>query len=112
MEKRNKKYCSWCGKPTAMEEIMIGDSPILEFMEEKINKYGRDKIWGEQADWSRLNLDPDFEAELLVYDQMISTVTNKVVCITCLKEDDDLYTKYYDDCGDDEETEIIFDEDY
>lgn len=88
---------------------MVADTPILEFMEEKINEYGRDRIWGDDGDWSSENLDSDFEAELLVYDQMLSTVTKKVVCISCLKEDDDLWQKYYD-MGDD--TEIIFDADF
>ena len=109
MKERKRKFCSWCGKPTVMKEIMIADSPILEFMEEKINEYGRDKIWGENSDWITQNLDPDFEAELLVYDQMLSTATKKTVCVNCLSEDDKLYNKYY---GEEDDGEIVFDADF
>ena len=111
MARKKSKHCAWCGKPTNSPEQPVTDTPILEFMEDKINEFGRDKIWGEKADWSRLDIDSDFEAELLVYDQMLTTISEKVVCISCLKEDDELYTKYYGD-DDNEETEIIFDADF
>ena len=111
MKERKKKYCSWCGKPTVMEPLQLADTPILEFMEEKIDKHGRKRIWGDDADWSTMDLDSDFEAELLVYDQMLSTVSKKVVCLGCLKQDDELWNKYY---GDDDlmDNEIVFDADF
>ena len=77
-------------------------------MEEKIDKHGRNRIWGEDGDWSSENLDSDFEAELLVYDQMLSTVTKKVVCIGCLHDDDKLWEKYYNQ--DDDNFQIEFDD--
>lgn len=104
----NPNYCTWCGKPTIMESMQLADTPILEFMEEKIDKYGREKIWGERSDWSRLDLDSDFEAELLVYDEMLSTVSKKTVCEQCIMEDDKMWKKYYG--GD--ELNIIFDDDF
>lgn len=107
MKKRIKKYCSWCGKATVMEPMQLADSPILEFMEDKIDKYGRDRIWGDYGDWSQEDLDSDFEAELLVYDQMLSTVSEKTVCIGCLKQDDELWNKYYGS-DDDSDDEIVF----
>ena len=64
------------------------------------------------ADWSTMDLDSDFEAELLVYDQMLSSVSKKTVCIGCLKEDDELWKKYYDKDDDDDFNEIIFDADF
>jgi len=103
-------HCVWCGKPTWMEAMQTPETPILEFIEEKINDYGREKIWGEDGDWSSEDLDSDFEAELLVYDQMLSNVTKKVVCIGCLKQDDELWEKYYNDGFEDDE--IIFDADF
>lgn len=112
MKNREKNHCKWCGKPTVMKPMMVADTPLLEFMEDKINEYGRDQIWGDNADWSKLNLDPDFEAELLVYDQMLSSVSSKTVCIGCLKQDDDLYTKYYDNGNNDDNFEIVFDADF
>ena len=62
-----------------MEPLQLADTPILEFMEEKIDKHGRKRIWGDDADWSTMDLDSDFEAELLVYDQMLSSVSKKTV---------------------------------
>tara|TARA_B100000497_G_scaffold112958_1_gene134304 strand:- start:368 stop:649 length:282 start_codon:yes stop_codon:yes gene_type:complete len=91
-----------------MEAMQLPETPILEFMEEKIDKHGRERIWGENGDWSSENLDSDFEAELLVYDQMLSTVTKKVVCIGCLNDDDKLWEKYYNQ--DDDNFQIEFDD--
>ena len=95
MARIKKKYCNWCGKPTIMEEMQLAETPILEFMEDKINAVGREQIWGEEADWSTLDLDSELEAELLVYDSMLSSISKKTVCIHCLKQDDKLWKKYY-----------------
>ena len=78
-------------------------------MEEKIDKHGRNKIWGEDGDWSTQHSDSDFEAELLVYDEMLCNVSKKVVCLSCLHEDDILWEKYYN-TGFDDESEIRFDD--
>lgn len=109
-KKSELNHCVWCGKPTHMKEMQLPETPILEFLEEKINDYGREKIWGEDGDWSEEDLDSDFEAELLVYDEMLATVSKKIVCIGCLKQDDDLWNKYYNDGFEDDE--IIFDADF
>ena len=106
-------HCSWCGKSTWMDRMLLPETPILEFMEEKINAYGRDLIWGENGDWSMEDLDSDFEAELLVYDQLLNMVSKRVVCISCLKHDDDLWSKYYEIDEDDyPDDEIIFDAEF
>ena len=106
--KRDKdiKHCVWCGAPTLMEEMQLPDTPIIEHMEEKINNHDRKRIWGDLSDWSKLDLDSDFEAELLVYDEMLGTMSLKTVCETCLGEDDRLWQKYYTN------DEIRFDEDF
>jgi hypothetical protein len=98
------KYCVWCGKKTKRDKMILPDTPILEEMEDKIDHYGRRMIWGEYSDWSRLDLDSDFEAELLVYDQLLATSSPKTVCKQCLDEDERLWDKYY---GSDE---VMFDE--
>jgi hypothetical protein len=98
------KYCVWCGKKTIMESMLLPEIPILEFIEKKINNYGRNKIWGMSGDWSEEKLDSNFEAELLVYDQMLNNIDKKVVCSSCLKHDDKLWDKYYGDTKED----IIF----
>jgi hypothetical protein len=94
-----------------MEAILLPETPILEFIEDKINEYGREEIWGENGDWSLEELDSDFEAELLVYDEMLNTMSPKVVCIGCLKEDDELYNRYYE-YDSDNDGEINFEADF
>ena len=94
--KRDINYCAWCGAPTVMEKMQLPECPINEIIEEKINKLGRDKVWGENSNWANLSMDPDDEAELLVYDEMLSTVSLKHVCERCLSEDDKLYNRYYE----------------
>jgi hypothetical protein len=111
------KYCKWCGKKTFMEAMHTAETPILEFLEDKIDKHGREEVWGEHGDWSEEDLDSDFEAELLVYDGMLNNVTKKVVCISCLKHDDEMLKKYYghelndmdETGGDDDEDHYIID---
>ena len=94
--KGNKiKYCKWCGVKTNLEPILIPETPILEFLEDKIDKLGRDKVWGENSNWAYLELDSDTEAELLVYDEMLNTINLKHLCEKCITEDDRLYEKYY-----------------
>ena len=88
-------HCKWCGASTLMERMLLPQTPILEFLEVKIDLIGREEVWGDRADWSRLNLDSDVEAELLVYDEMLGQVDLKHVCERCLSEDDRLWDKYY-----------------
>ena len=95
-----------------MEPLLLADSPILEEMEKKINKHGRDKIWGENGDWSKVKLDSELEAELLVYDQLLSSVSKKTVCMNCIVEDEKLWKKYYDKDIDHDGIEIRFDADF
>ena len=103
------KYCSWCGEECEEKPVQVADTPILEHIEEKIDDIGRSQVWGEDSDWSKLDMDSEFEAELLVYDQMLSTATKKTVCVNCLSEDDKLYNKYY---GEEDDGEIVFDADF
>lgn len=105
-------YCQWCGKKTPMEKMQLPDTPILEHIEEKIDKYGRKKIWGDYADWSKLDLDSNFEAELLVYDEMLASISLKTVCEQCIKEDERLWGKYYGDSEYDDDDVIRFDADF
>ena len=82
------KYCSWCGEECEEKPVQVADTPILEHIEEKIDDIGRSQVWGESSDWSKLDMDSEFEAELLVYDQMLTTVSPKIICGRCLKADE------------------------
>ena len=91
------KYCKWCGKRTNMEKVVISEIPILEFLESKIDEHDREAIWGEKYDLSEQHIDSDFEAELLIYDELLNTLTPKTICSNCLKSDEYLWKKYYPD---------------
>tara|TARA_B100000282_G_scaffold57579_1_gene38088 strand:+ start:1184 stop:1510 length:327 start_codon:yes stop_codon:yes gene_type:complete len=101
-------HCSWCGAPTKMEKLLMPDTPILEQQEEMINKLGRKRVWGEGSDWSNIKMDSNTEAELLVYDQLLSSVSLKHICSRCIVEDEKLYRKYYNDPDD----AIVFDAEF
>ena len=95
------KTCSWCHKETRLPKVFAAESPLLEWMEEKINTYcesegiDREEIWGENSDWNGIELSESFEIELLTYDELTVTVSRRHICRDCLLEDDKIYKKYY-----------------
>lgn len=105
---KEKKYCAWCGCEDDLELTFIPSTPVLEWMEEKINSIGRDRVWNNNSDWSKIKLDSQTEAELLVYEELMGSMVKTHVCGRCLKEDDVLFAKYYEDPEDD----IFFDDDF
>ena len=108
-------YCEWCSKQTSLGKTIQPETPILEFMEDKIDLIGREDIWGVHGDWSMVDIDSDLEAELLIYDEMLNNVGKRIVCEVCLRQDNMLYKKYYggmigeinNDSDDDEDHYII-----
>lgn len=106
---RRVNHCKWCGAPTEMEAMLLPETPILEFVENKIDKLGRNRVWGENSNWAVLDMDPDDEAELLVYDEMLNKVSLKHVCTKCIEDDDKLWAKYYGKGG---ELDISFEPDF
>ena len=92
-------YCNWCGRPTMMGEIPLPAIPIQEWLERKIDKWGRDEVWGDEGDWSNSRISSDDEAALLIYDGALNTVIKQCVCAHCLVMDQHLYRKFY---GEDE----------
>ena len=90
-------YCEWCSKKTAFGKTLQPETPILEFMEDKIDLIGREDIWGVHGDWSMVDVDSDLEAELLIYDEMLNNVEMRIVCRGCIRRDDEMYKKYYGD---------------
>lgn len=76
---------------------MIPGTPILEWLEIKINGLGREKVWGENSDWEKLDLDPTTESELTAYEELMNSVQTGIVCDECLSNDDKLWDKYYED---------------
>ena len=90
-------YCEWCSKQTPFGKTIQAETPILEFIEDKIDLIGREDIWGIEGDWSMVDIDSELEAELLVYDTMLNNVQERIICEVCLRTDDKMYQKYYGD---------------
>ena len=109
------KYCEWCSKQTPLGKTTQAITPILEFMEDKIDLIGREDIWGIHGDWSMVDIDSDLEAELLIYDEMLNNIGKRIICEVCLRQDNKMYKKYYggmigeinNDSDDDEDHYII-----
>lgn len=99
--------CGWCGSLTYNPPSSNPYIPILEFMEDKIDELGRNKVWGMESNWAFIDLDPSIEAELLVYDELLNTQVVRSICDVCLKNDEELFDKYY---GDEEEIGDEWDE--
>ena len=111
----SKKTCAWCHKPTNLPEVFAAESPILDWFEKRIeefcdkNNVTKKQIWGEDSDWGRMNIPGHFEAELLVYDELLVTVGRKTICKECLVEDQVLWDKYYNN-GENGDFEITIDD--
>ena len=104
-------YCEWCSKQTSLGKTTQAITPILEFIEDKIDLIGRENIWGMNGDWSMVDIDSDLEAELLIYDEMLNNVQKRIICEVCLRQDDELYKKYYE-YDSDNDGEINFEADF
>ena len=95
------KECAWCHKRTNLPKIFAAQSPLLEWMEEKINNYCKSQgirrvdLWSENSDWGRIELSESFELELITYDDLTVTVDRRHICKQCLLEDDRMDKKYY-----------------
>lgn len=101
-------YCEWCGGVTTNPSSLSSKIPILENLEEIIDQYGRDRIMDDYYSGFDLRIkDPQKEASILAYLDLLSNIKFRVICGTCLDKDDELDMKYYDL----DEIEI-FDEDY
>ena len=91
------EYCEWCSKKTPLPPTTQAQTPILEFVEDKIDLIGREDIWGIHGDWSMVDIDSDLEAELLIYDEMLNNVKKRIVCTACIMNEEKMYNKYYGD---------------
>lgn len=55
----------------------------------------REELWGDTSDWSELDLEEGWEMELLVYDELVASISQRIVCKECLIQDDNMFKKYY-----------------
>ena len=112
-----KKTCAWCHKPTTLPAVYAADTPLMDWLEEKIDIVAKSKgitrneIWGENSDWATIGLSAGFENELLAYDSLLCTVTRKTICKSCLVEDYKLWLQYYSKIDDDpNDIDVIIDD--
>ena len=108
--------CAWCFRPTSLPAVFAPSTPLIEWIEEKINivanhkQIKRSDIWGEHSDWGKLGLGQKFEIELLAYDDLLNSVSRKHICKSCLVEDHKLWLKYYSQIDDDpNDIDVILD---
>lgn len=87
--------CNWCFGTENVLQMYIPETPVLEWME--------DKIILLDGEFYEKELTAAEEWEIQVYDTMVRAITQGTVCTKCWKQDQKLYETYYsqDEDGDD-----------
>ena len=83
-----KLKCEWCHGTTNVLPMYIPESPVLEWMEEKLISI--------EGDFNTQQLSNEEEWEILIYDEMVRSIRRGTVCRKCWKKDQMLYDRYYD----------------
>ena len=89
-----KLYCEWCHGTRGVMKIYLPETPVLEWMEEKIILNDENFVGKDLTEWE--------EWEILTYDEMVKSIRRGTVCKKCWDKDQKLYDKYYDS-GDEED---------
>ena len=90
----SKLKCEWCFGTVGVVPMYIPESPVLEWMEEKLIRIDND--------FTQQKLTREEEYEIVTYDEMVKAIRRGKVCTKCWKKDQRLYDKYYDS-GDEED---------
>ena len=90
-----KPICEWCQRECDLEPLLIPETPILEWFEEKL------VALGDMED-EEIFLSPQEELEMDLYDYMINSYRKGNVCSSCWGKEQILWQKYYS-IGDDED---------
>jgi hypothetical protein len=99
-KKQSIKYCEWCGKKTKNSPKLYFETPIMEWIEEKINDFDRMEILEFPSSPSNEEESEDnspFSIELNVYNYLLNTQKDKIICDECFSHDSVLWNKYYDE---------------
>lgn len=96
---RPKHKCEWCFGTRNVMPIFIPETPVLEWMEEKLSSVEEDFSQSELSEWE--------EWEMLCYDDMIKQIRRGHVCKKCWTKDQKLYDKYYDTDNNDDFIRLI-----
>lgn len=96
---RPKHKCEWCFGTRDVMPIFIPETPVLEWMEEKLISVDEDFSQSELSEWE--------EWEMLCYDDMIKQIRRGHVCKKCWIKDQKLYDKYYDTDNNDDFIRLI-----
>ena len=87
-----KRKCYWCGSETDMPYTYHAMGPISEkyelLMQSFEKQYGK-KWWDKEEEIGKKLLE-----DVMIYDQIVNTVSKGVVCADCLDKDDELYNKF------------------
>ena len=79
--------------------MYIPQTPVLEWMEEKLILL--------EGEFKGKDLTAEEEWEILVYDEMVQSITRGTVCQKCWKKDQKLYETYYDQDDEDDFLRLI-----
>lgn len=88
---RNSKVvgrCEWCWNECDLNAMQIPQSPILEWIEEKLEGVDRSLVPPK--------LSKQEEYEIVLYDYMISNLRFGRVCSKCWDKEQQLWDKYYE----------------
>lgn len=96
---RPRHKCEWCFGTRNVMPIFIPETPVLEWMEEKLSSVEEDFSQSELSEWE--------EWEMLCYDDMIRQIRRGHVCKKCWTKDQKLYDKYYDTDNNDDFIRLI-----
>lgn len=94
-----KLSCDWCFGTKDVMPMYVPQSPVLEWMEEKLILL--------DGEFRGQDLTKEEEWEILIYDEMVTSITRGKVCKKCWKKDQELYEKYYDQDDEDNYLRLI-----
>lgn len=103
-----KPLCNWCWQESDLEMRYIPATPILEWIEDKIDEIDRDLSRDAEV-----RLSSREEREINLYDALLNESTKGYVCSHCLVKENILWDKYYSlEEEEDEDIDWDLDEDF
>lgn len=85
---KEELICEWCKRECDLKPMLIPETPILEWFEEKLVALG-------DMDDEEIHLTPQEEQEMDTYDYMINSYRTGSVCSSCWGKEQLLWEKYY-----------------
>lgn len=100
---KQKKYCEWCSVETSNKPTLMPKIPILDELEHKIDKLGREEILDYYQEDNLIETDPTTRSEIYAYLDLLNDIKYRIICDNCLHLDEENNKKYYSYLNMDEE---------